>query len=194
MATAQPDRHSQQFTQPQGAAGAQTGQQWDEAKGDIGEIAEEAVERGRHFLDAAKEQATDYVDQRKNELAQSVVGFAQSLRESAGSLGERPNIRALVDSAAGGLEQLAENMRGRSFGDMLDGVEGAVRRRPAVAAMATMAAGFFLARFVKASADGVREIERQRGRPGPAPRGQGQQEGGAQGPAPNPGQRGVLET
>lgn len=176
MATAHPDRHTQQFSQHQGAAGGQAGPDWDDLKGDVGEVAEAAVERGRHFFDAAKEQATGYVDQRKEELAQSVAKLADTLRESGGALGERPNIRGLVDSAAGGLEQLAENIRARSFGDLLDGVETAVRRRPAVAAMATMAAGFFLARFVKASSDtqrgrSVGSTQRQDAGSNPGPRG-----------------------
>jgi hypothetical protein len=151
MATGQENRDNQQSATVQGTGGGQGGADWDSLKGDVGEMAGAAMDQGRHLLDSAREQATGFVDQRKDDLAQSVVNLANSLRESGSAFEDRQQIRALVDSAAGGLEQLAENIRGRSLADMLDDVEGLVRRRPAVAAAATMAAGFLVARFVKAS-------------------------------------------
>src|SRR4028118_914744 len=88
---------------------------WDALRGDVSEMAGAAVERGRFFIAAAREQATDYVDRRKGDVAQSVADFATTLRESTRSFDERPNIRAVVDSAAEGLEQLAESIRARRF-------------------------------------------------------------------------------
>jgi uncharacterized protein YjbJ (UPF0337 family) len=164
MAVAQRPEDNQQAATPQGG-GPQTSADWDDLKGDVGEVAGAAVERGRHFLDSAREQATGYVDDRKNEAAQAVVDLANTLRESAGGFGERPNVRALVDSAADGLEQFAGTIRERSFGDILGTLEGAVRRRPAVAAVATMAAGFLVSRFIKASSDSSRGFGRQDQRP-----------------------------
>jgi hypothetical protein len=154
---------NQQPGTTQNAAGGQTGQEWDALKGGVGEMADAAMEQGRHILDSAREQATGYVDQRKDDLAQSVVGLARTLRDSGGAF-DQPSIRAIVESAAGGLEQLADNIRSRSFGTIIDDVEGMVRRRPAAAAIATMATGFLLARFVKASAEGLRGTGAQAGR------------------------------
>jgi hypothetical protein len=160
---------NQQSGTTQGTAGGQTGPEWDALKGDMSEMAGAAMEQGRHIFDSAREQATGYVDQRKDHLAQSVADLANTLRESGGGF-DQPSIRAIVESAAGGLEQLAENMRARSFGDIVDNVETLVRRRPAVAAIATMTAGFLLARFVKASTEG----QRGTGQPGSRPGGVGQ--------------------
>ena len=143
----------------QAAAGGQKGPEWDALKEDVGELAETAMEQGRHIFDSAREQATGYVDQRKDQLAQSVADLANTLRESGGGF-DQPSIRAIVESAAGGLEQVAENIRARSFGDMVDNVETMVRRRPAVAAVATMTVGFLLARFVKASSEAARSAGR----------------------------------
>jgi hypothetical protein len=61
-----------------------------------------------------------------------------------------------VEGAAGGLEQLAEGIRSRNLGDVLGDVEDLVRRHPMAAAVTTMAAGFLIARFVKASAEAAR--------------------------------------
>jgi hypothetical protein len=165
----------QETNQP---SGAQTTQEWDALKGDVGEMAGAAMDQGRHILDSAREQATGYADQRKNDLAQSVVDLANTLRESGSAFDNRPGIHAIVEGAAGGLEQLADTIRARSFGDMFGDVEAMVRRRPVMAAAATMTAGFLLARFVKASAGGAREAGMRSGQtyraagPGASSRGQ----------------------
>jgi hypothetical protein len=156
MATGHENRDNQQSATMQGAAGGQGGADWDSLKGDVGDMAGAAMDQGRHILDSAREQATGYVDQRKDDVAQSVVNLANSLRESGSAFEDKQQIRALVEGAAGGLEQLAEGIRSRSLGDVLGDVEDLVRRRPAAAAVATMAAGFLIARFVKASANSSR--------------------------------------
>ncbi|HEX5866442.1 MAG TPA: hypothetical protein VFY72_01960 [Beijerinckiaceae bacterium] len=138
-----------------------------------------AMDQGRHLLDSAREQATGYVDERKNDVAESVVNLANSLRETGGAFEGREQIRGLVESAAGGLEHLAEGIRSRSLGDVLGDVEDLVRRRPMTAAVATMAAGFLIARFVKASAESARRGGRET-RPFSADGRRGQ---GARGPA-----------
>lgn len=163
------ESNQQPGTTTQGAGGGgKTAPEWDALKGDVGEMAGAAMEQGREFLDSARDQATGYVDERKNDAAQSVIGLADMLRDSGGAFENQPGIRAIVDSAAGGLETLADNIRGRSVGDMFGDVEEMVRRRPAMAAVATMAAGFLVARFVKASAEGFRNAGQRRGQPAAA--------------------------
>jgi hypothetical protein len=130
---------------------------WDALKGDVGGIAGAAVERGRYFIDSAREQATDYAGRRKDDIAQSVADFATSLRESTHSFDERPNIRAVVDSAADGLEQLAGSIRDRSFADIFNDFEDVVRRRPATVAAVSVAVGFLTARFLKSTAEDLRQ-------------------------------------
>ncbi|WP_051435000.1 hypothetical protein [Microvirga flocculans] len=139
---------------------------WDALKGDVGEIASAAVERSRYFIDSAREQATDYVDRRKDDIAQSVADFATSLRESTHSFDERPNIRAVVDSAAEGLDHLADSIRERTFADFFNDFEDVVRRRPATVAAVSVAVGFLAARFIKSTAEDLRHADRaQTGRP-----------------------------
>jgi hypothetical protein len=135
-------------TQSAGAAGAEP---WDAVKDDVSGLAEAATERGRTFVQSAMGQATDYVDRRKGDAAQSVEDIAGSLRESARAFDDRPNIKAFVDVAADGLEQLADSIRGRDFSDIYADIEEAARRRPVALAAVTTAAGFMLARFLKSS-------------------------------------------
>ena len=180
MATGQENRDSQVSGKTQGATGGQTGPEWDALKGEVGDMAETAMDQGRQLLDSAREQATGYVDQRKNDAAQSVAGLANTLRESAGSFGDRPSIQAVADTAAKRLEQLADNIRERSLTDILDDVETMVRQRPGIAAAVTLTAGFLLARFVKASAEASR---------GTGAQGRGSSSAGPRqaGPAPSSG-------
>lgn len=172
-----------------GGNGQQQGEgDWDALRDDVGEIAGVAMERGRHFLDSARDQATTYVDRRKDDVAHSVTEFATSLRESTRSFEDRPNIQAFVDGAAEGLDQLADSIRARSFAEIFNDVEDVVRRKPTVVAAVTLTAGFLVARFIKASAEGMRnEQAAQRagrgagGRQGAArPRGGARQSGAQQ--------------
>lgn len=156
-------RPAQSSPQRFGASDAQQPVEgWDNIKDDVGQMAGAAVEQGRHFLDSAKAQATSYVDKRKDDAAQSVSDLAHSLRDTLKQFDDRPNIRAFADSAAEGLEQLAETIRSRSFNEIFGDVEQVMRRRPGTVAAATLVAGFLTARFIKSSADGIREAEMDR--------------------------------
>ena len=157
-----------QQNQPAAAKrGAEDVPDLNELKSEVSEIADVAVERGRQFVESARTQATDYVDRRKDDVASSVADLANSLRESTRAFEDRPNIRTFVDSAAQGLDQLADTIRSRSFADIFNEVEDVMRRRPAVIAGATTVAGFLIARFIKASADNIRTYDQQRQAGGP---------------------------
>ncbi len=129
---------------------------WDALRDDVGDMAGAAVERGRYFIESAREQASDYADRRKGDIAQSVADFATSLRDSTHGFDERPNIRAVVDSAADGLEQLADSIRDRTFADIFNDFEEVVRQRPATIAAVSVAVGFLAARFLKSTAEDLR--------------------------------------
>lgn len=151
----------QQTSQP--GVGAERPPEWNAIKEDVTDIAGAAVERGRYFVDSAREQATSYVDLRKESAAQSVADVANALREVTRSLEDRPQIKAFVDTAAEGLEGLAGSIRERSVADIYSDIEDVMRRRPAVVAAASLIAGFFVARFIKSSAEDLR-LEEARAR------------------------------
>lgn len=130
-----------------GLAAAQGG----DIKGVATDIAGAAAEQGRQFLASARSQATGFADDRKNDAAQSIADLASSLRQSGQTFGDRPNIQSFVGSAAEGLEQLADGIRQRSFAEIYADVETFARARPVAVGVATVAAGFLLARFIKSS-------------------------------------------
>jgi len=147
---------------PQAKSQAAEGADWEDLRGEVGDIAGVAVERGRSFIYAARDQASDYADKRKSDLAQSVADFANSLRESTNSFEDRPNIRAVVDSAAEGLDHLAGSIRERSFGEIFSDVEGMMRQRPTAVAAVSLAVGFLTARFIKSTAADLRDEAQMR--------------------------------
>lgn len=133
-------------------------------KDDVGGLANAAMERGLGFVDAARGQAVDYAEQRKGDAARSVGDLAQALRESGKSFEDRPNIRAVMDSAAEGLDGLAGTIRDRSFAELYADAERIARTRPAAVAVAGAVAGFVAARFLKASSDSLRRAADEIGR------------------------------
>ena len=136
----------------------------DALKDDVGELAGTAAERGWSFVEAARASATDYADQRKTDAARSVGDLAGALRTSSSSFEDRPNIRAVIDSAADGLDQLAGTIGERSFGELYAEAESVARRSPATAAIAGAAIGFLVARLIKASSETLRDIPSDLGR------------------------------
>lgn len=122
-----------------------------EAQDAARDIAGEAQERGSEFVYQARDRAAEYVERRKDSAAQSVEDIASTLRETGQSLDDRPNVRMFVDSAADGLETLADEIRERSLVEMVSDMEDFARRRPATFAAAAGIAGFVLARFLKSS-------------------------------------------
>lgn len=126
--------------------------EWKGLRSDASQFADSAVDRGRGLIDAARVQAVDYAEKRKEAAAQSVADLAGSVRQSGRSFEQQPNIRAFFENAAEGLDQLSGTIKDRSLDELYREVEGVMRRRPAVVAAATFATGFLVARFIKASA------------------------------------------
>ena len=104
--------------------------------------------RGREFFEAVRGHAADYAHRRKGDAARSVADIARSLRDSGHAFDDRPHIRDFVDAAALGLENLADDIRTRSFRDMAGEVEHFARKRPFLVAAAAGLAGFALARWL----------------------------------------------
>jgi hypothetical protein len=69
-----------------------------------------------------------------------------------------PNVRAFFDSAAEGVEEFSEGISRRTFSELYDEVDAAVRRHPRVTVAAAALAGFALFRWFSAS--GIRPILR----------------------------------
>ncbi|WP_112662815.1 hypothetical protein [Microvirga flavescens] len=129
--------------------------EWDALKDDVGHLAQEAKAQGWHFADIARAQARGYAEGRKDDVAHSVSGFARSLREATQTFDDRPNIQAITESAAAGLDQLADSIEEKTITEIVQDVEDAIRRHPLATATLSLSLGFFVARFLKSTAPAV---------------------------------------
>lgn len=112
------------------------------------------------FASTIRGQVQSYVVSRKADVARSVSDVAGAIRASSSGFAEQPHVKAFFDSAAEGVEELSEEISRRTFAELYDEVDAAVRRRPGVTFAAAALAGFVLFRFLKASR--MRPVPRSR--------------------------------
>lgn len=117
-------------------------------------------EEAQSFAAALRRQTDDYVAKRKADAARLVSDVGEAIRNTGTSFEQQPQLRAIFDQAALGVDDLAEGISRRTVSEMYDEVHAAVRRRPALTALAALAAGFALYRTLNARA--VRTVPRSR--------------------------------
>lgn len=149
-------------SRPDATSGNDAPQIWDALKDDVGGLADVALQQGRQIVDTARDQATTFADERKGFAAQAVSDIAATLRDSSKSLEQQPNLHGFVATAADGLDQLADTIRSRSFGEIYTDVEDVIRKRPVLTATAALVAGFIAARFIKSSGEELAAKEMRR--------------------------------
>ena len=114
----------------------------------------------RGFADALRQQTQGYVEQRKADAARVVSDVARAIRDTGSGLEALPQLKPFLDQAALGVDDFADGIARRSFGEMYDEVQAAIRRRPGLAAAAAVLAGFGLFRAMQGSA--ARPVSRSR--------------------------------
>ena len=102
------------------------------------------------FADTLRDQTQGYVEKRKADAARVVSDVGDAIRETGTGFDGLPQLKEFFDQAALGVDEFAETIAHRSFGEMYDEVHAAVRRRPALATAAVVLAGFALFRVLNA--------------------------------------------
>jgi hypothetical protein len=128
----------------------------DETKQVVSAKAAEAAEQGRSQL-------RSQVDRRSDQVAEQIVAIGEALRSGANDLRTKGkgSQASMVEQGAEKIEELAERIRVSDADQLLSDVEAYARRRPMVVTMAGIAAGFAVARVLKASSDArYRQTER----------------------------------
>jgi hypothetical protein len=111
-------------------------------KAEASKLKSEATTRARSAAETGKSKAAETVD-----------GLAQTVHEAAEQLGARtsPKVATYAHQAADALDGLSSKLREKSVDEILDDTRAFVRKSPAIAIGAAVAAGFIIARFLKAS-------------------------------------------
>lgn len=124
----------------------------------LSESASRVQDEVKHQAETLKQDAKDrskaFIEDKKNIAAAELTDVAGALRASADSLRENEHDQAghYVKLAADGLAHFAHLIRQRDVGRLARDTEQLARRQPAVFLGGTIAAGFLLSRFLKASA------------------------------------------
>lgn len=114
----------------------------------------------REFAEALRDHTQGYVGRRRADTVRIVSDIGEAIRDTGTGFDGLPHLKSFFDQAALGVDELAESMSRRTFGEMYDEVHAAVRRRPAVAAAAALLAGFALFRTLNAQK--IRPVPRSR--------------------------------
>ena len=103
------------------------------------------------ITEAARTQATAQAETAKDALADTGERLAQSLRSALDGGDDSVQAR-LMAAAADAVTDLSNQLRGRSFNDLLNDASAFARRNPGAFVAAAALAGFAIARFARASA------------------------------------------
>lgn len=130
------------------------------AQGQRSGAADTDIGAAQSFADTLRQQTQGYVEKRKADAARLVSDVGDAIRDTGSNFEGLPQLKEFFGQAALGVDELADSIARRSFGEMYDEVHAAVRRRPALATAAAVLAGFALYRTLNAPK--VRPIPRSR--------------------------------
>ena len=106
----------------------------------------------RGFAQRLKEDGRKTLEQRKRSAAARVDEFAQAIGRTGAQFSDEPTIAELANRLAGTVGNLATRLRDGSIDDLADDAREFAQRNPGLFIAGSIAAGFLLARFMKASA------------------------------------------
>ncbi len=104
------------------------------------------------LLGGIQQRVTSRVDEQKNRAADGLGGIADVIRNASNELrGENEALASYVDLASDQMRRIADQIRERGVGDMVDDVSRFARRRPALFIGGAFLVGIGIARFLKSS-------------------------------------------
>jgi len=113
-------------------------------------VKSQAMDAVSRTTEAARSQALSQAETAKDTLADTGERLAQSLRSAVD--GGDDSIQArLMSTAADGISEFSNSLRGRSLNDLWGQVDSFARRNPGAFVAAAALAGFALARFARSS-------------------------------------------
>ena len=126
---------------------------------DIADLKDKAGAKAAEFKDQYADKARDYAEQGKARASEGLDSVARMIGDGAdqvdGALGA--TYGDYVRRAAGAVSDFSDTLRDKDVDELIDDARDLVRRSPAIAIGAAAAAGFVLARIIKAGSDALDE-------------------------------------
>ncbi|WP_298689691.1 hypothetical protein [uncultured Sphingomonas sp.] len=136
-------------------------------------------DKASEFTGQAADKARGYAEQGKERASAGLDSFAKMIGDGAGqvdsALGE--SYGDYVRKAAGAVSDFSGTLRDKDVDELIDDARDLVRRSPAIAIGAAAAAGFVLARIIKAGSESLDETAKTVSAKSPSPK---------DGPSPKP--------
>lgn len=105
------------------------------------------------LADEARGRLNEVVDKQKSVGADRISDVSRAVQTAAGSLQETsPPLSRLVRGAADSLDQVADDIRAKGIGDIVDTLSNFGRRQPLAFFGGAAVIGFMLTRFLKSDA------------------------------------------
>ena len=148
-------------------AGDRPAMAFDTASDAVGDVGEKAASAAQTLKDGATklareatDRARDYVSEGKNRAGSALDEVSRMMGDAATTVDDKlgPQYGQYARTAAEGIANLSESLKGKEIEDLLSDAQGFVRKSPAVAIGIAAALGFVVARLVKAgldAADGI---------------------------------------
>jgi hypothetical protein len=127
---------------------------------DAERMVENAKNMGNQLIGAVRDSATSLMDDQRNRAADQIASIAGMVRNSVQSLDRQSagTVCQYADDAASRIDNFAETLRTRSWGELAGDVEDFARRWPMAFMAAAMGAGFLAGRFLVASGTRVSRV------------------------------------
>jgi hypothetical protein len=134
----------------------------DAVKDEYRALRDEAAQQVHATAETAKREAHDYAETQREAAGAGIGAFATALQAGASSLDEEGQRTAASfgHQAAASVQDLADWVQNRSVGELWQEAQRYTRQQPGVAFGGAVAAGFFLARFLKSSTPAPRNDTR----------------------------------
>ncbi|MBA4048680.1 MAG: hypothetical protein C0476_09090 [Sphingomonas sp.] len=130
---------------PIGDPTSDTAQASGTARKSAGDFARQAADKARELAADGKDRAGSALD----EVARMMGSAADTVDEKLGA-----DYGKYARSAADGIASFSDGLKAKEIDDLLNDVQGFVRKSPAIAIGVAAAVGFVVARLVKAGLDG----------------------------------------
>jgi hypothetical protein len=120
---------------------------------DAERMIENAKNMGNQLVGAARDSATSMMDEQRNRAADQIASIAGMVRNSVQSLDRQSagTICQYADDTARQIDNFAETLRTRSWGELAGDVEDFARRWPVVFMASAIGAGALVGRFLVSS-------------------------------------------
>lgn len=118
-----------------------------------GEALNTLQDNAKHVLESAREHGTEQLGQYRDSAADQLENLAKTASAAAEELGEKDTlgISHYISDIAESLSAFASSMRGKSAEEMLQQAGRLARENPALFVTGSVAVGFGLSRFLRAS-------------------------------------------